>query len=49
MPDKRVVVHCEIGVRAAETFAVLRHLGYERVVHYAAGWQGWGNAPVARG
>jgi thiosulfate/3-mercaptopyruvate sulfurtransferase len=42
-PDKRVVVYCQSGARAAETFFVLQKLGYPSVALYTPGWQEWGN------
>lgn len=42
-PGKRVVAYCQSGARAAETFLVLRKLGYPNVAIYAPGWQEWGN------
>lgn len=42
-PDKQVVVYCASGMRASETFAVLRSLGYPRVALYVPGWNEWGN------
>jgi thiosulfate/3-mercaptopyruvate sulfurtransferase len=42
--DAEVAVHCQLGVRAAHTWLVLRHLlGYERVRNYDGSWQEWGN------
>ena len=49
--DKDIIVHCQTGARSALTYAVLKNLGYERVRHYDAGWQEWGNrsdTPVDR-
>lgn len=42
-PDRRIVVHCQSGNRAAHSFLTLKHLGYPHVSHYALGWQEWGN------
>lgn len=42
-PAKRVIVHCQTGNRASESFVVLKKLGYSRVQHYGRGWQEWGN------
>lgn len=42
-PDKRVIVYCQSGARAAETFLVLQKLGYPSVAVYGPGWQEWGN------
>lgn len=51
-PDKQVTVYCASGMRASETFAVLRSLGYPRVALYVPGWNEWGNrddTPVDEG
>ncbi len=42
-PDKDVVVYCQSGGRATETFMVLQKLGYPHVAVYSPGWQEWGN------
>jgi thiosulfate/3-mercaptopyruvate sulfurtransferase len=44
-PDKRVVVHCQSGSRSTFTWLTLKHLGFDNVSNYAAGWQEWGNLP----
>jgi thiosulfate/3-mercaptopyruvate sulfurtransferase len=42
--DNTVAVHCQLGVRAAHTWFVLRHvLGYARAQNYDGSWQEWGN------
>jgi len=42
--DATVAVHCQLGVRAAHTWFVLRHvLGYSDVRNYDGSWQEWGN------
>lgn len=44
--DATVAVHCQLGVRAAHTWFVLRHvLGYTDVRNYDGSWQDWGNDP----
>lgn len=43
-PDREIIVHCQAGGRAAETYVVLKALGYPKVRNYTAGWQEWGNA-----
>jgi thiosulfate/3-mercaptopyruvate sulfurtransferase len=44
--DRPVAVHCQLGVRAAHTWLVLRHvLGYPDVRNYDGSWQEWGNDP----
>lgn len=42
-PDKHVVVYCQSGSRATETFLVLQKLGYSSVAIYVPGWHEWGN------
>jgi thiosulfate/3-mercaptopyruvate sulfurtransferase len=45
-PDKRVIAHCQLGIRAAHTWFVLKHvLGYPDVKNYDGSWQEWGNRP----
>ncbi len=41
-----VAVHCQLGMRSAHTWFVLRHvLGYQNVKNYDGSWQEWGNLP----
>lgn len=40
-PDKEVVVYCQSGVRAAESAAVLRDLGFKDVKVYEPAWLGY--------
>lgn len=43
-PDKEIIAHCQLGVRAAHTWFVLTHvLGYPNVKNYDGSWQEWGN------
>ena len=43
-PDKEVIAHCQLGVRAAHSWFVLKHvLGYPEVRNYDGSWQEWGN------
>jgi len=43
-PDKEVITHCQLGLRAAHTWFVLKHvLGYPNVKNYDGSWQEWGN------
>ena len=44
--DATVAVHCQLGVRAAHTWFVLRHvLGYADVRNYDGSWKEWGDSP----
>jgi len=51
-PDKEIIAHCQLGIRAAHTWFVLKHvLGYPNVKNYDGSWQEWGNRedlPVER-
>ena len=51
-PDREIITHCQLGVRASHTWFVLKHvLGYPRVKNYDGSWQEWGNRddlPVER-
>jgi len=43
-PDKEIITHCQLGIRAAHTWFVLKHvLGYPRVKNYDGSWQEGGN------
>ena len=43
-PDKEVIAHCQLGVRGAHTWFVLKHvLGYPNVKNYDGSWAEWGN------
>ncbi len=43
-PDKEIIAHCQLGVRAAHTWFVLKHiLGYPNVKNYDGSWSEWGN------
>jgi thiosulfate/3-mercaptopyruvate sulfurtransferase len=49
--EKLVVTYCQTHHRAAETYFILRLLGYPRVVGYDRSWAEWGNRedlPLAR-
>ena len=40
-PVDEVVAYCRSGMRAAHTYVVLRHAGFERVRLYDGSWQEW--------
>ena len=40
-----VITYCQGGYRAANTFLVLKMLGYEKVRMYLGSWGEWGNDP----
>jgi thiosulfate/3-mercaptopyruvate sulfurtransferase len=43
-PDREIITHCQLGIRAAHTWFVLKHvLGYPRVRNYDGSWAEWGN------
>jgi thiosulfate/3-mercaptopyruvate sulfurtransferase len=49
-PDKRVITHCQAGIRAAHAAFVLRLMGYPDSRNYDASWNEWGNVddtPIA--
>jgi thiosulfate/3-mercaptopyruvate sulfurtransferase len=42
--DKEIIAHCQLGIRSAHTWFVLKHvLGYPNVRSYDGSWQEWGN------
>ena len=41
--DKRVITHCQAGIRAAQAMFVLRLMGYPDARNYDASWAEWGN------
>jgi thiosulfate/3-mercaptopyruvate sulfurtransferase len=43
-PDKETIVYCQSGVRAAESAAVLKDLGFKNVKVYDNSWLGYANA-----
>lgn len=44
MLSATVATYCQLGMRAAHTWFVLRHvLGYPNVRNYDGSWQEWGN------
>jgi thiosulfate/3-mercaptopyruvate sulfurtransferase len=42
--DRKIVTHCQTGIRAAHTYFTLRLLGYEEVRLYDGSWAEWGNS-----
>ncbi|MBW1998862.1 MAG: hypothetical protein JRJ29_12980 [Deltaproteobacteria bacterium] len=40
---KMIVVYCQSGRRASQTYFVLRLLGYEQIRLYDGSWEEWGN------
>ncbi len=42
-PDKEIVVHCQAGIRAAQSTMTLKVLGYERVRNYDGSFLEWAN------
>ena len=40
-PDREIVTYCRSGARAAHTYLVLRHLGFNRVRNYDGSWLEW--------
>jgi thiosulfate/3-mercaptopyruvate sulfurtransferase len=42
-PDKRVITHCQAGIRAAHSYFVLKLMGYDRAANYDGSWAEWGN------
>jgi thiosulfate/3-mercaptopyruvate sulfurtransferase len=43
-----IITYCQGGYRAANTFVVLKMLGYKNVRMYLGSWGEWGNMPGAR-
>jgi thiosulfate/3-mercaptopyruvate sulfurtransferase len=43
--DAEIVTYCQGGYRAANTFVVLKMLGYKDVKMYLGSWGEWGNMP----
>ena len=40
-PSDEIVAYCRSGMRAAHTYVVLRHAGFQRVRLYDGSWQEW--------
>lgn len=50
VPEKRVITHCQAGIRAAQAAFVLRLMDFPRALNYDASWSEWGNrddTPIA--
>ena len=45
-PDKEIIVNCQTGVRASQTYFTLKYLGYGQVRVYDGSWEEWGNDPT---
>jgi thiosulfate/3-mercaptopyruvate sulfurtransferase len=41
MPDREVIVYCQRGNRASNTFLALQLLGFPKVRNYVGSWQEW--------
>jgi thiosulfate/3-mercaptopyruvate sulfurtransferase len=41
--DKEVITYCQGGYRAANTYLILKKLGYSNVKMYLGSWGEWGN------
>nr|MBI1230767.1 MBL fold metallo-hydrolase [Cytophagales bacterium] len=39
--EKRVIVHCQSGARAAIAYSILRAKGFHNVENFAGGWASW--------
>jgi thiosulfate/3-mercaptopyruvate sulfurtransferase len=44
-PERRVVLYARFGVETAQTWLVLKLMGYPDVVVYDRGWAGWATTP----
>jgi len=44
VPEKEIIVYCQTHFRSAHTYEVLKHLGFNNIKGYAAGYSEWGNA-----
>ena len=42
-PDKSVIAFCQGGYRSANTFIILKALGFQNVRNYVGSWGEWGN------
>ncbi len=42
--DKKIIIYCQAGVRASNTYFILKYvLGYPNVRNYIGSWHEWGN------
>jgi thiosulfate/3-mercaptopyruvate sulfurtransferase len=41
--DKEVICYCQGGYRSAQTYLVLKLLGYPKVRNYLGSWAEWGD------
>ena len=41
--NKEIITYCQGGYRAANTFIILRQLGFKKVKMYLGSWNEWGN------
>jgi thiosulfate/3-mercaptopyruvate sulfurtransferase len=44
--DKEIITYCQGGYRAANTYLILKKLGYSNVKLYLGSWGEWGNMPT---
>ena len=44
VPEKEIIIYCQTHTRSAHTHIHLKHLGFENIKSYAAGYSEWGNA-----
>jgi thiosulfate/3-mercaptopyruvate sulfurtransferase len=44
--DKETITYCQGGYRAANTYLILKQLGYSNVKMYLGSWGEWGNIPL---
>jgi thiosulfate/3-mercaptopyruvate sulfurtransferase len=51
-PDKEVIVYCQRGNRASNTFLALRSLGFPHIRNYVGSWYEWASLselPISKG
>lgn len=44
--ETEIITYCQGGYRAANTYLILKHLGYPNVKMYLGSWGEWGNNPT---